>query len=177
MRWLLASYELQQFVALAFQGLAVAGFHVEAQERFGVRRAKVEPPVPVIYGEAVEVVYLGVVALRVVLLHLLQCRLLILDLAVDLTGADIGVYGGEQLGERALLARDELGDGQHGDYPRVGEGSVVLAHLRLDDGVAGLGADVPTALALDELVEGLGADRAVEDGGPRLLLEDVLGDE
>src|SRR5215218_9797934 len=184
--------EIEQFVALAFHGLAVAGFHVEAQERFGVRRAKVEPPVPVVYGDAVEVVYLGVVALRVVLLHLLERRLLILDLAVDLAGADVGVYGGEQLGERALLARDELGDGQHGDYPRVGEvvvpevevpgvlaaeGGVVLAHLRLDDGVAGLGPDGPTALALDELGEGLGADRAVEDGGPGLLLEDVLGDE
>ena len=38
----------------------------------------------VVDGEAVEVVYLGIVALRVVFLDLSQRRLLVLDLEVDL---------------------------------------------------------------------------------------------
>ena len=53
----------------------------------------------------------------------------------------------------------------------------MLAHLRLDDGVAGLGPYGLAALALDELGERLGADGAVEDRRPRLLLQHVLGDE
>src|SRR5215210_3990238 len=90
----LALYELEQFVAVLLHGLAVAGLDVEAEEGLGVRGTEVEPPVPVVDGEAVEVVDLRVVVLRVVLLHLLQRRFLVLDLAVDLPGADVVVYGG-----------------------------------------------------------------------------------
>jgi hypothetical protein len=39
------SDEAEQFVALALHRLAVFGLHVEAEERFGVRGAEVEPPV------------------------------------------------------------------------------------------------------------------------------------
>ena len=78
--------------------LAVARLHVQAQERLGVRRTEVEPQAPVVHGEAIEVVYLRVAALGVVFLYLLQRRLLILDLGVDLASADVGVYGGEQVG-------------------------------------------------------------------------------
>src|SRR3712207_6864439 len=50
-------------------------------------------------------------------------------------------------------------------FRSAAEGRVVLAHLGLYDGVAGLGPDGPPALARDELGERLGADGAVEDGG------------
>src|SRR5918995_890782 len=91
-----------------------------------------------------------------------------------------------------FLAADELGDGEHGYYSRVGEvvvpevevpgvlpteGGVVLAHLGLDDRVPRLGADGPAPLAPDQLRERLRADGAVANSRLRLLFEDVFGDE
>ena len=43
--------------------VAVVRFHVQAQQRFRVRRANVEPPVLVLHRDAIEVVDLGVVVL------------------------------------------------------------------------------------------------------------------
>src|SRR5919107_3157668 len=54
------------------------------------------------------------------------------------------------------------------------ESSIMLSHLRLDDGMACLGPYGLPALALDEFGEGFRADRTVEYGRPRLLLQHVL---
>jgi hypothetical protein len=56
-----ASNEAEHLVAFALHRLLVFGLHVEAEERFGVRGAEVEPPVAKVDCEAVEVVYLCVV--------------------------------------------------------------------------------------------------------------------
>src|SRR5215210_1360431 len=187
-----ASNEAEQLVTFALHRLPVARLHIEAEERLGVRGAEVEPPVAKVDRETVEVVYLHVLVLREVVLDLFECRFLILDLGVDLTRAHVRVDGGEEIGDGTLLAADELSDREHSDDARVGEvvvpevevgrvlpseGGVVLAHLRLDDGVAGLGSYGLPTLALDELGERFRADRAVQYCRAGLLLQDVLGDE
>src|SRR5918998_3698156 len=106
-----ASNEAEEFVALALHRLVVFRLHIEAEEGLGVRGAEVEPPVAQVDCEAVEVVYLRYLVLRIVVLDLIQGRFLVFYFGVDLAGANVWVDGGEEAGDGLLLAADELSDG------------------------------------------------------------------
>ena len=101
-----ASDKAEQLVAFARHRLVIVGLHVETEERFGVRGAEVEPPVPEIHGEAVEVVYLHALVFGEVVFDLLDGGLLVFDLGVDLAGKEVRVYGGDEVRDAALLAAD-----------------------------------------------------------------------
>src|ERR687898_2870082 len=106
-----ASDEAEQLVASVLHRFTVVGLHVQAEERLGVGRAEVEPPVAQVDSEAVEVVYLYDFLLGVVVLDVLERSGLVFYFGVDLTRADVGVDGGEEGGDGLTLAADELGDG------------------------------------------------------------------
>ena len=139
-------------------------------------------------GDAVELVQLAV---GVAHLELVQLGGDVLDVRVDLAAAHARAQPFEHLGDRLALFRDHLEHDHERDQARVGvpvvaevevagvlaaEDGVVLAHLRLDEGVADARADAAATHALDQLGHASGDDQVVEDGGAGVLLEQVARD-
>ena len=139
------------------QFFAAAAFHVQAQQRLGVRAPQAEAPVGELDADAVGAVHTRV-QLGVERQDLLDRALDVGDLVVDLAAArercDALV---DQLGQGFAGDAHQFGDQQPRDVAAVAVGEiaevVVGAHLAAIDGVFGAHA------LLDEGVAGLALDR------------------
>src|SRR4051794_1832119 len=131
----------QYFRRVLVARLPSGGLEVQPQQRLGVRRAQVEPPVGEVHRQPVETVLVGA---GVGGGYLLDDGLGVADLAVDLAGIGVALERPAQLRQRLRRLRHELEDDQGGDQARVGP--VVVAEvvvprvLAAEDG-AGVGHD------------------------------------
>src|SRR5690606_935284 len=188
-----AADEGQGLVADAGHGGGVACLGVQAEERFGVGGADVEPPVRAGDGESVEFVEGDAVPALVGGPDRGEAGALVVDGGVDLAGAGVAVVLGDQGGQCAVLLAERGEDVQGGQHagvgvPEVAEvvvGRVLTAedragpgHLGLDEGVADPGADGGAAVFGDDLGHGPGRDQVVDDHAAAAVAgEFARGDE
>ena len=163
---------------------------VEAQQRLGVGGPDVEVPVGVVDRDPVEA---GQLAVGVALGDLLHLRRRVGDLGVDLAGDEVArAELGHQLGQRAAVDREQLEHQQRRDRPRVGvpevaevvvagdlaaEGRALLAHPRLEEGVADAGEVGAAALGGDQVGHGAAGARVVEDRRAGVLGQRRAGEQ
>ena len=164
---------------------------VEAQQRLGVGGPDVEVPVRVVDRDPVEAGQLGPVGEA--LLDLRHLRRLIADLGVDLAGDEVlGAELRHQFSEAAALDREQLQHQQGRDRARVGvpevaevvvagdlaaEDGVLLAHPRLEEGVADPREVRTPALGGDQVGDGAAGAGVVEDRRAGVLAQRRAGQQ
>ena len=154
---------------------AVVGFEVEPEQRLGVARTEVEPPVAHVDGEAVEPILHAVAVLAG---DPLDHRERIGHPGVDLARLRVPVVRLAQLGERRARLRQLLEHDQRGDDAGVGpevlaevvvrgvlaaEHRVGVGHDLLHERVADAALHRLAAELADHLGHGLRADHVVHD--------------
>src|SRR5436305_14128395 len=95
---LLASNKRQHLIALLFHQLAAIGLDIQAQQWFRIRWAHIEPPVPKIKCNSIQMID-RLRLLAEMLLQRLQFALHVIDRAVDLPTSLAFVKRLEQFGE------------------------------------------------------------------------------
>src|SRR4051812_46821763 len=143
----------QDLIGLLAEQLVGPGFHVQSQQRLGVARPHVEPPVVELYRQPVEPVLPPVAVRR---RDLLDLPPLVGDGRVDLARRAVAMERRDDLRERALGLRELLEDDHGRDQARVGPvvlAEVVVARVLATEDRAGLGHHL-----LDERVSDASAD-------------------
>src|SRR5579875_1780253 len=169
-----------------------ARLDVAPQQRLGVGRAHVEPPVPARDRQAVEIVRGDARAGREHLADPRQGGRLVPHLAVDLPGGHVPGVALQQPGERVVLAAEGRQDVQRSQHPRVGvpevpevevagvlapEDRAALGHHRLDERVAHAGAHRDPPVLGDDLGNRARGDQIVDDRSPGLAGQLAHGDQ
>lgn len=185
----LSANEREELGLLGFHELGRRGFEIEAEERFGIGRADIEPPVGIVDFESVELV-LG--AISIALAECSEYGILVVHFAVDLTGVEIALGFGDERGDRLAGLGHEVEEKQSGQRAGLGDGVLFkivvareltgedgsgLAHLLLDEGVTDPAFERAAAVLLDEFLDGAGRTEIIEDGSAGLLFQDFLSEE
>ena len=150
----------------ASQRGAVVGFEVEPEQRLGVARTEIEPPVAHVDREAVETI-LHAVAVHDG--HALDHRERIGDTGVDLARLRVAVVRLAQLGERRARLRQLLEHDERGDDAGVGPEvlpEVVVRGVLAAEHRVGVGHDLLHERVADAALDRLAAELA-DHLGPR----------